>query len=495
MVFYKQAEDWEQWMWAIAPDDFAEKAKEALIDNNKWNFAGEYAKPPYFDIDSIDVRVDESMRTAYVYAKNRRKESFFVQLDFSEPMDSIYVNHEGDTVYYYNRVICIYNFIDLIKGSAAFDLDTLGSSFKENLPYRLFDLKGRLSVIGSGTIIEGKALWSDELSLNFKLCTQFVADEEYKDLLSRLENRKNNTNFVNIDAMDGHEFESFCAEVLRNNGFSNVEVTKGSGDQGIDVLATKDFVKYGFQCKCYSSDIGNKAVQEAHAGKTYYGCHVAVVLTNRYFTPSAERLADQTGVVLWDRDRLLAMMTNVDPTQMLNIGFSDQEVDASLNGAETEVANQIKEVIDSMKEVLVDTNRQGDDGMLFGVSDSDLQDVFMGQITQYAFWIIDAGVFATKKDAQVISILSEGRISSEEIDELISDDFVPYGFESEEPSAIFALARVMAMLGAGDPYELVMPLYELLGELLVSIEPLWGEERKERVDEYCSMLRENLAMI
>lgn len=108
--------------------------------------------------------------------------------------------------------------------------------------------------------------------------------------------------------MDGHEFESFCANLLRDNGFSDIEVTKGSGDQGIDVLATKDFVKYGFQRKCYSSDIGNKTVQEAFAGKTYYGCHVAVVLTNRYFTPAAKELAEQTGVVLWDRDTLLSMI-------------------------------------------------------------------------------------------------------------------------------------------------------------------------------------------
>lgn len=110
------------------------------------------------------------------------------------------------------------------------------------------------------------------------------------------------------DSMDGHEFEAFCAAILEQNGFQDVSVTRGSGDQGIDVLATKDFIKYGFQCKCYSTDIGNKAVQEAYAGKTYYGCHVAVVLTNRYFTPAAKGLAAQTGVVLWDRDKLLSMM-------------------------------------------------------------------------------------------------------------------------------------------------------------------------------------------
>ena len=114
----------------------------------------------------------------------------------------------------------------------------------------------------------------------------------------------------NYDNMDGHEFEYFCADLLKNNGFNGVEVTKGSGDQGIDILAQKDGIKYGIQCKCYSSDIGNKAVQEAFAGKTFYHCHVAAVLTNRYFTASAKELAEINQVLLWDRDFLNNLIEN-----------------------------------------------------------------------------------------------------------------------------------------------------------------------------------------
>lgn len=112
------------------------------------------------------------------------------------------------------------------------------------------------------------------------------------------------------DSMEGHQFEYFCGEVLKKNGYSNVEVTRGSGDQGIDILAVKDGIKYGIQCKCYSSDIGNKAVQEAFAGKTFYGCHVAAVLTNRHFTRSAKELAESNGVLLWDREKLNFLISN-----------------------------------------------------------------------------------------------------------------------------------------------------------------------------------------
>ncbi len=113
---------------------------------------------------------------------------------------------------------------------------------------------------------------------------------------------------ISIDYMDGHQFEKFCGELLRKNGYYDVDVTRGSGDQGIDIIAFKDGIKFGIQCKCYASDIGNKAVQEAFSGKTYYNCHVGVVLTNRYFTRSAIDLAKKNGVLLWDRGHLLDMV-------------------------------------------------------------------------------------------------------------------------------------------------------------------------------------------
>nr|DAR55873.1 MAG TPA: Restriction endonuclease [Caudoviricetes sp.]DAY98023.1 MAG TPA: Restriction endonuclease [Caudoviricetes sp.] len=114
------------------------------------------------------------------------------------------------------------------------------------------------------------------------------------------------------DTMEGHDFEYYCADLLRNDGFYNVEVTQGSGDQGIDILAEKAGIRYGIQCKCYSNNIGNKAVQEAFAGKTFYHCHVAAVLTNRYFTRSAKQLAEEDQVLLWDRDELERLVQNAE---------------------------------------------------------------------------------------------------------------------------------------------------------------------------------------
>lgn len=118
-------------------------------------------------------------------------------------------------------------------------------------------------------------------------------------------NRMQNTHIAKlteIDAMGGHEFEYWCADLLRKIGFINVEVTQGSGDQGVDILAEKDGIKYAIQCKCYSSDLGNKPIQEVHTGKAIYHCQIGAVITNRHFTQGGKDAAKATGVLLWDRD-------------------------------------------------------------------------------------------------------------------------------------------------------------------------------------------------
>ena len=111
-----------------------------------------------------------------------------------------------------------------------------------------------------------------------------------------------------MDDMEGHDFEYFCADLMKRRGFLDVEVTRGSGDYGADILAEKDGVTYAVQCKCYHGPIGVKAVQEAHAGRDYYDRMVGAVLTNQYFTAPAVEAAAKLKILLWDRGYLEQMM-------------------------------------------------------------------------------------------------------------------------------------------------------------------------------------------
>lgn len=132
----------------------------------------------------------------------------------------------------------------------------------------------------------------------FMLMTVFLLTKRYR--------KKYRAN--KLDEIEGHDFEYYCAELLKKRGFIDVSVTKGSGDYGVDVLAEKEGVTYAIQCKAYSAPVGVKAVQEAYAGREFYDRMVGAVLTNQYFTKPAVEAAKKLKILLWDRGYLDSMI-------------------------------------------------------------------------------------------------------------------------------------------------------------------------------------------
>ncbi len=111
-----------------------------------------------------------------------------------------------------------------------------------------------------------------------------------------------------IDEMEGHDFELFCAQLLERQGYIDVEVTRGSGDFGVDILAEKDGVTYAVQCKRYQGPVGVDAVLRTYAGRDYYDRMVGAVMTNQYFTSPAVEAAKKLKILLWDRGYLDSML-------------------------------------------------------------------------------------------------------------------------------------------------------------------------------------------
>ena len=103
--------------------------------------------------------------------------------------------------------------------------------------------------------------------------------------------------------MTGLEYESWVSEKLQGLGWKT-RVTQGSGDQGVDVIAERGDITVAIQCKKYSSPVGNKSVQEAHAGKGYINADAAAVVTNASFTRSAYELAQSVGIQLLHHEEL-----------------------------------------------------------------------------------------------------------------------------------------------------------------------------------------------
>ena len=101
----------------------------------------------------------------------------------------------------------------------------------------------------------------------------------------------------------GVAYEMRCAEILRRVGWE-ASMTKGSGDQGVDIIASKNGVNIAIQCKFYNKPVGNRAVQEAYASKSFAKAQFAAVVTNSIYTKSALILAQSTGVYLLNHSDL-----------------------------------------------------------------------------------------------------------------------------------------------------------------------------------------------
>lgn len=136
-----------------------------------------------------------------------------------------------------------------------------------------------------------------------------MAQIRFEQLQAEYKEKFSNPNpLIVVDQMDGPAFEAWCAELLRKNGFTDVAITPTSRDQGVDIIAVKDGIRYAIQCKRYATDLGNTPIQEVNAGKQLYHCQVGAVMTNRHFTTGAKKLAEATGTLLWDRDKLSEML-------------------------------------------------------------------------------------------------------------------------------------------------------------------------------------------
>lgn len=494
MAYLKPAEHEDIEGHSVTPEQFADVLRQWIIDRIRID--KKHRPKAYFQRKSLDIQVSNDMKRVSVFLINASEESYLLQMDFDDSINTIYVNHKGEIVDYFRRILSILLFLDCV--TAAVELGEEG--FVSELEFfllenALFELKGKLSAAGQDSIIQGRAIYDDEFSLSFTLYTQIAAKEMHKEFQKLAPNSKAlaDSSSANIDEMSGLEFEAFCAAVLRANGFSDVEVTRGSGDQGIDILATKEFVKYGFQCKCYSSDVGNKAVQEALAGKAFYGCHVAVVLTNRHFTTAARALAEQVGVVLWDRELLFSLAERAGFLQ--DVQYANTVVEETLSADLYEHLNLVKQSIDALRELVQNTNHLGDDGMLFGNEDARLVNAFDIELLQYMVWVMEASMYASEIDAQITNNLLDEQFNSEVLETLMGDEeFLPLDFEHEEPAVIFALARVILMNGKEEPGNLIIPVFRQIGELLASADELWSQERLERTERYCSILRLNISL-
>ena len=148
-----------------------------------------------------------------------------------------------------------------------------------------------------------------------------VLKEEKEKIDNNIKNKQKffiNHELLAIDTMSGIQFEEYFTMLLNKIGYS-AKVTKATSDEGADIIAEKDAIKYVFQCKNYASSVGNKAVQQVYTAQGIYKCDKAIVITNNYYTKQAIKEAEILSITLWDRDILEKILYQVYEFDIQNI--------------------------------------------------------------------------------------------------------------------------------------------------------------------------------
>ena len=110
-----------------------------------------------------------------------------------------------------------------------------------------------------------------------------------------------------VSEMSGSAFEKFLGTLYSRLGFE-ASLTPNGADQGVDLILTKDARRIAVQAKRWTRAVGNGAVQEVMAGKTFYRCAEGIVITTSTFSRSAINLADTDPTISLIDGRDLALL-------------------------------------------------------------------------------------------------------------------------------------------------------------------------------------------
>ena len=109
-----------------------------------------------------------------------------------------------------------------------------------------------------------------------------------------------------LDVKTGRDFEIYLKDLFKTLNYK-VKLNGKSGDQGGDLIVSKNNITYVVQAKYYSKKLDNTPVQEVIGAIRFYNADRGVVITNSSFTSGAKSLAKSNKIILIDGNDLKKM--------------------------------------------------------------------------------------------------------------------------------------------------------------------------------------------
>lgn len=125
-----------------------------------------------------------------------------------------------------------------------------------------------------------------------------------------------------IDNMDGFEFEEFCYNVFKANGYK-AKLTPKTNDGGKDIILKKDNQTIYVECKHYSEEnkITVNLIHKLISACTLDDIKYGIFITTSSYTKSAIDIKDKSRYInldLWYKDDILELCNNIDSSTLIN---------------------------------------------------------------------------------------------------------------------------------------------------------------------------------
>ena len=273
-----------------------------ITNNNKFNIEKAYTIRNQFNYHYLDIVCDEFQEIANLYNSLVNQSVIKNEININSYSAFLYLLYRFKKIAFFE--------------SAKYRIENIGLNINDSedlIIKTLFenDIESDIITTTLWSINSYKNNYVDLLCINYP-----IFEIKVKNVINNLKEKQKLDNLLkfskkkilkysleDLDLMSGAEFENFVSYMFNQLGYKAIN-TKLSGDQGIDVIATKGNTKIAIQCKCFHGSVGNHAIMEAFAGAKYYNADKCMVVTNSTFTKSARELANKNGVVLWDRQVL-----------------------------------------------------------------------------------------------------------------------------------------------------------------------------------------------
>ena len=122
---------------------------------------------------------------------------------------------------------------------------------------------------------------------------------------------KQDISIEEFNDMDDLQFKLFITKVFQRLGFS-IELTSGSGDEGIDIIITKGDRKYCAKCKRHQKPIGQPVIRDFYGAMMNIGARKGFVVTSGIFSLAAESFAEGKPIELIDGEGLLKLIRDIE---------------------------------------------------------------------------------------------------------------------------------------------------------------------------------------